>query len=196
MTEAGEPRRSGWFLAVELSAVAATLACVWLTAEADVLCWPVGIVGCVLYLYVFHRARLYSDVLLQVYFLATSFYGWHQWLHGGDEHTALAVSRLSLTAAALWTAVIAAGAAGLGWWMKHRTKAALPYWDATTTAMSVVAQYLLTGKVVESWVLWIVADSIDTVLYFRRRLDATAALYAVLLALAVKGLVDWAGMLR
>jgi len=190
-----DSRRPRWFLAVELVAVAATIACVWLTAEADVLCWPVGIVGCLLYLYVFHRARLYSDVLLQVYFLATSFYGWYQWQHGGDNAAELAVTRLTPAAIVTWGTVVAAGAVGLGWFMKRRTKAALPYWDAATTAMSVVAQYLLTEKILESWVLWIAADIIDTCLYFKRRLYATAVLYAILLVLATKGLTEWIGML-
>ncbi len=187
--------RPRFFYLVEIAAVAATIACVWLTARADILCWPVGIVGCVLYLYVFYHARLYSDVLLQVYFLATSVYGWYQWQYGGESATERAVTRLAPLEMAGWGAAVIVGALALGFYMKRRTRAALPYWDAATTALSIVAQYLLTLKVVESWVLWIIADIIDTGLYLRRRLYATAALYAVLLVLAIRGLIEWLRML-
>lgn len=187
--------RPRFFYLVEIAAVAATIACVWLTTRAHILCWPVGIVGCVLYLYVFYHARLYSDVLLQVYFLATSVYGWYQWQYGGENATERAVSCLAPPEMAGWGAAVIVGALALGFYMKRRTRAALPYWDAATTALSIVAQYLLTLKVVESWVLWIIADIIDTGLYLRRRLYATAVLYAVLLVLAIRGLIEWLGML-
>ena len=59
----------------ELIAAGVTLWCVWLTAKAHVACWPVGILGCLLYSLIFYRSRLYSDVLLQLYFLITSIYG-------------------------------------------------------------------------------------------------------------------------
>jgi nicotinamide mononucleotide transporter len=190
-----ERARPRWFTVVELLAVAATIACVWLTAKAHILCWPIGIAGCILYLYVFYYARLYSDVLLQVYFLATSFYGWYQWQYGGDGATELAVSRLSTAGIVSWASVLVVSSLALGFFMKRKTRAALPYWDAATTALSVVAQYLLTEKVLESWVLWIIADIIDTGLYLKRKLYATAILYAILLVLATKGLFEWMGML-
>ena len=73
------------FLIIEILAVITTLACVWLTAKDNILCWPTGIAGSLLYLYIFYHARLYSDVLLQLYFLGTSIYGWYNWGHGGAE---------------------------------------------------------------------------------------------------------------
>jgi nicotinamide mononucleotide transporter len=179
------------FRVIEVLAVLFTIACVWLTAEEHIACWPVGIVGCLLYGYVFYHTRLYSDVLLQLYFLVTSIYGWYAWGHGGSGDTALPISRLGLGAGALWLGVIAAGSYLLGRWMKRRTRAALPYWDAVTTVMSLVAQYLLAGKVLENWVIWIAADVIDTGVYFARRLYLTSLLYALLLCLAIKGLIEW-----
>jgi nicotinamide mononucleotide transporter len=181
---------------VEAVAVAVTLVSVWLTAEGHVLCWPAGIVGGLLYTYIFGRARLYSDVLLQIYFVVTSVYGWYAWTHGGPGGGALGVTRLSLPAAAAWATISITGAAGLGGVMRRCTRAALPYWDAAIAVMSLVAQYLLTRKVLESWILWVAVDAIAVGVYASRRLFLTAALYGVLLALAAKGLWTWMDAIR
>ena len=82
-------------------------------------------------------------MLLQVYFLVTSIWGWYHWLHGGEANGALVVSRLSPGRGAIWIGVIVVGSALLGTYMKRRTRAALPYVDAATTVTSLVAQYLL-----------------------------------------------------
>lgn len=183
------------FAAVELLAALLTLACVWLTAMAHITCWPVGIAGCLLYLYVFYHSRLYSDVILQFYFLVTSVYGWHNWLHGGADDSALKITRLALPQALLWAAAAAAGVAALGYAMKRWTRAALPYWDAFLAVLSFIAQYFLACKLLESWVLWITVDIAAIGVYRARRLRLTCALYAVLLLLAVKGLFEWLALM-
>lgn len=186
-----EAKRSWQSWGIEIAAVILTLASVWLTAEEQITCWPVGIAGCLLYGYVFYQARLYSDVLLQAYFLVTSFTGWYNWLYGGVNGSELSTRFLSSREIAIWAVVFLAGIATLGTFMKRKTAAALPYWDASTTVLSFIAQYLLTLKIVENWALWIVADVIDTGIYFRRKLYATSLLYATLLLLAIRGLVTW-----
>lgn len=187
--EEPRPRR---FAIVEGLAVFVTLVCVWLTAEEHVFCWPAGILGSLLYLYVFFRVRLYSDVLLQAYFALTSVYGWYTWTHAGPAADAvLQVTRLTPGAAVVWAVAGTVATVILGGGMRRYTRAALPFWDAAITVLSVVAQYLLTGKVLESWVLWMTVDALAVGVYCARRLYLTAALYGVLFALAARGLTTW-----
>ncbi len=177
--------------ALEFTAVIVTLACVWLMAQEQPLGWPIGILGCVLYIVIFHRARLYSDVLLQVYFLVTSIWGWYCWTYGGPEETNLPITALSWAARLGWLTTGMVGIVILGYAMERYTRAALPYWDATTTVLSLIAQYLLAAKVVESWALWVTVDVIAIGVYRARRLYQTMALYVVLLLLAANGLREW-----
>jgi nicotinamide mononucleotide transporter len=44
--------------------------------------WWTGIVGCVLFGWVFFGAKLYADVTLQLFFIITSALGWWQWTRG------------------------------------------------------------------------------------------------------------------
>ena len=53
----------------------ATALSVFLAAIGSLLTWPVGILGSLLFGWLFFEARLYADVTLQVFFIATSVLG-------------------------------------------------------------------------------------------------------------------------
>ena len=50
---------------------------------------------------------------------------------------------------------------------------------------------MMTRKMLENWVLWIVVDIVYVPMYVYKRLPVTAVLYAIFLALAVLGLRSW-----
>jgi nicotinamide mononucleotide transporter len=164
---------------------------VWLTARENVWCWPIGLLNVGLYVVVFHEARLYADMGLQVVYAVLCVYGWHAWLHGGKDQGVLEVSRTPVP----WRApLFLAGSAVsvlLGFLLRRHTDAALPYWDSSTTAFSLVAQWMQTRKWLENWLVWIAVDVVYVGIYLYKDLLATAALYAVFLALAVVGYRAW-----
>jgi nicotinamide mononucleotide transporter len=167
------------------------LLCVILTIRQHIACWPLGLVQVSLYCYVFYEARLYSDLLLHAIYIVLQFYGWHFWLHGGRGRSEAPVTRLRSVAILAWVALAATSAAGWGWLMDTRTDAALPYADAFIASASLVAQWLLSRKKLESWGFWIAVDLVAIVVYWSRDLRYTALLYAVFLALAIAGLESW-----
>ena len=164
---------------------------VYLSARENIWSWPTAIVNVALYTIVFRREGLYSDMGLQVVYLVLSIYGWYEWLHGGTNRGALTVSRATPRQ---W--MIAIPIALIFWLALARTTAslpgvALPYLDSGLTTMSLVAQWMMTRKILENWALWIVADIVYVPMYVYKRLPVTAALYLIFLALAVIGLRAW-----
>jgi nicotinamide mononucleotide transporter len=140
---------------------------------------------------VFLHSRLYSSMALQAVYAALSVYGWYEWLHGGKDHGQLRVSR---TPTAWLVGLLAAGAVFgllLGSFLRYRTDAALPFWDAGTTAFSLVAQWMTTRKWLESWMIWIPVDVVYVFMYLSQGLRAFTGLYAIFLVLAVMGLLGW-----
>ncbi len=179
---------------LEHIAVACGLANIYLTIRQNIWAWPVGVVMVSLYLFIFFNAKLYSDAGLQVFFLVMQFYGWYHWTRGPVKHsTSLSpVTRLSRRGWILTSTGTIAGTTVLGTTMHRLTDAALPYPDAFTTVLSVIAQFQLTRKILENWVLWIVADIVYIGVYTSKALYWTAALYVVFLVLCIKGYRDWA----
>src|SRR3954466_10775280 len=129
-------------MTLEHVAVACGLANIYLTVRQNIWCWPVGVVMVSLYIYIFYDAKLYSDALLNVFFLDMQFYGWYQWTRGPVEHSRSlsAIHTLARRGWVLTIAGVAVGTAGLGTAMHRFTNASLPYPDAFTTMLSVIAQ--------------------------------------------------------
>jgi nicotinamide mononucleotide transporter len=181
---------------IEIVAALFGVAGVWLSVRQNVWNWPVGIVNVTLYVAVFYQAKLYADMGLQVIYIVLALYGWYQWLYGGPGRTSLPVGRAGPRRLLLAAAVGAAGAWGIGEILARHTDASLPYLDASLTSASLVAQWLATRKLVETWLLWIAADLIYIGMFIYKRLYPTAMLYAVFTALAVAGYVQWKRTLR
>jgi nicotinamide mononucleotide transporter len=153
--------------------------------------WPVGIVNVVLTFVAFRRLGLYSDMGLQVVYLALSIYGWYQWLRGGAGHTELKVSRTPRDVWAILTGVGVVIWLALGTFTKQFAGAAIPYIDASLTSTSLVAQYMITRKLIENWIVWIVVDVAYVAVFIWRGSYPFAVLYAVYLVLAVFGYRAW-----
>jgi nicotinamide mononucleotide transporter len=178
---------------LEKIAVACGLANIYLTVRQNIWCWPVGVVMVSLYIYIFYETKLYSDAALNVFFLVMQFYGWYHWTRGGVDHSRSLrpVTRLSRRGWLLTAAGVAAWTAGVGTLMHRYTDAAAPYPDSFTTILSVIAQFLLTRKILENWTLWIVADLVYIGVYTFKALYWTAGLYVVFLALCIQGYREW-----
>jgi nicotinamide mononucleotide transporter len=169
---------------------------VGLLVRRHILNWPVGILNVLLLMLVFWSAGLYADASLQIVYVVLGAYGWWAWLHGGAGRTALAVRT---TTGAEWLGLAVAGlllTGGLWLFLDRLTSSTVPLADALTTALSLLATYGQTRKLVESWWLWIAADLIYIPLYGYKDLWLTALLYVAFLALCVLGLRAWRAALR
>ena len=182
-----------------------TIWCVWLTAKAKVLSWPIGIIGSVLYLFLFYQISLYSDLFEQVYFLVTSVIGWWVWLHPrtkaeANQDDELKIGRNSLRENLAYAGLVAAGTALFYWVTVHLNvwlpayfpqPASFPFFDAVTTAMSFTAQWLLAKKRLENWVLWIAVDGIDVWIYWFKGVKFVSLEYGLFFFIAAFGLYKW-----
>jgi nicotinamide mononucleotide transporter len=175
----------------EVVGVVTGVLAVWLTTRQKIWCWPVGIVSVGSFIVVFFRAKLYAAMGLQAVYVGLAAYGWYAWLHGGEDHSGLKVSRLPRSLA-LGLAVAGAAATGIaGYWLRARTDEALPYLDGFTTSFSLVAQWMQTRKFLENWAVWAVVDVVYVGMSLSQGLTLTAGLYAVYIGLALLGFRDW-----
>lgn len=168
------------------------LLCVYLIIRQNILCWPVGIATIAIYTRIFFEAKLYSDVLLQGIYLLLHIYGWYYWIkRGPDEERPANVQALSTEAKWLWLAIAITSTYTLGFVMGHYTDASVPYFDAATTTISLIAQWLMTRKFIENWLVWIFVDVLAAGVYLYKSLNATALLYMVYACLGVYGFITW-----
>ncbi|HLL68528.1 MAG TPA: nicotinamide riboside transporter PnuC [Micromonosporaceae bacterium] len=169
---------------------------VWLVVRQHIANWPLGIANVLLLLVVFVSVGLYADGALQIVYVALGAYGWWNWSTGGRDRTGL---RVRATSRPEWAALATVGVvltAAIWLFLDRLTGSTVPFADALTTTLSLLATYGQTRKLVESWWLWIAADLIYIPLYGSKGLWLTALLYVVFLALCVLGLRAWYAALR
>ena len=169
---------------------------VWLVTRENIWSWPVGLINASLYTVVFARSGLYSDTGLQVVYFILSCYGWWHWSRGTRNASPVIVRRTPAATLALLAAL------GVAIWFVLKTVtskmpgAVMPGVDAALVATSLIAQGMMTRKLLENWILWIVVDVAYIVVFIMRGLIVTSVLYAVFLGLAVIGLIQWSRSAR
>lgn len=167
------------------------IAGIWLTIKENVWCFPVGLVSVVASLVLFFQQKLYSDVIQQFVYIILLSYGWYKWIKGeaNDKNLGVSSSSIKLLLTLFLFCILFSVIAGTVF--KNYTDASLPYWDATATALSFVAQWMIAKKKIENWMIWIIVNVMYIGIYLYKDLFLYTALYSVYLLLAVKGWMEW-----
>jgi len=177
----------------EWVAVAFALTYVVLAIRQSAWCWVAAVVSSAIFLVLFARGGLLMQAWLQAFYIAMAFYGWWAW-RGGANSTgqALRVSRWPLR----WHVVAIASIVAVGLFngrlaSGNATSGLVPYVDALTAWAAVFTTWLVTRKVLENWLYWIVIDVASSALYWAQGLQATAGLFVVYTILAYQGYRQW-----
>jgi nicotinamide mononucleotide transporter len=155
--------------------------------------WLFSIVSSAAYGIVFFNSRLYGDAGLQAVFIASSVWGWYQWLRGAAGGQ-MVVTRLSGAGWALSALAWLGGFVLLAAFLKSYTNTDVPHVDGFLTAGSLLGTYLLARKKVENWHAWLAVDVLYVGLYVYKGLNLTAILYAVFVVMAALGLRAWSNV--
>jgi nicotinamide mononucleotide transporter len=165
---------AGW----EIAANGFNTASILLAGRNSAHTWWTGIVGCLLFAFVFFNTRLYADLTLQIFFIVTSVLGWWNWLHG-RQGAELPIRRGHIPLLLFQLAGGVVAAIGYAWLLHRFTNAYAPFLDSFILAFSVLGQFLLMGRRLENWWCWLLVNTIAVPLYAVRGLRVTALLYAV-----------------
>lgn len=175
----------------EAAAVALGIAYLLLAMKESLWCWYAAFISTAIFLVLFWDVDLLMESGLQVYYLAMAVYGWWQWQRGGAAHTELTISSWGgrqHTIALLAVLLVSTASGAL---LEQFTNAALPYLDSFTTWGSILTTWMVTRKILENWLYWLVIDSVSIYLYLDRELYLTALLFAAYLIIVLFGYRKW-----
>lgn len=181
--------------------------------------WLASIAMPAIYLMVYWDARLYADFAISIYYIIASVYGLIVWCTGRKQNPSSTLSDkpsashnstatpspshsetdrkssgivptprsqiLPLCLAAVALTLI------LGFLLSRFTDSNVPWADGFTTALSIVALWMLSRKYLEQWLVWILVDGAYVILYAYKDLWFTSALYLAYTVTAVFGYFEW-----
>lgn len=153
--------------------------------------WPLSLVAIAIDIFLYMHKGLYGDFMLQCVYLISVFYGWYEWLYGGKNKKELPISSMSVKLTLVLTLIAVVGIAGLTAFLKYKTNSQVPYLDATTTILSLIAQWMICRKIIQCWFLWFFVDAIYVGLYFFKGLPAHGVLNTIYVSMAVAGYITW-----
>ena len=175
---------------VEALATGAGLLYIVLLIRERVGCWPFGIAGSLLSIYLFIDTRLYAQAILYAFYVGMGIWGWVRWSARANAGSH-PVTRLSTAGNAALIAASLAFGFTLGHLLDALTDAERPLVDAMTTSFSFAATYLEVRKSLDAWVYWIFINAVTIWLYQDRTLDLYAALMGLYAVLSVVGFIGW-----
>lgn len=179
---------------VELGATVFGLIYIWFSIRQSLYTWPAGIITSLLYCWVFFEAKFYAGMGLQGYYVVISIYGWWSWRTGGQAGTDDKKLHVTYTNSILWIKlfIINLLLTILMYYLLGRyTDSPIPFGDAFTTSLSIVATWMLARKKIEQWLIWIFVDLVSAGLYMYRGLYPTVFLFTVYAIMAGIGFYEW-----
>lgn len=185
-------------LTLQIMGVVLGLLYLWLEYKANIWLWVVGLIMPIVHGTLYFRSGLYADFSMQLYYIAAGVYGLIVWGRGAKKsnHDTL---KITSTPLAVWVAVAGVYAllhGAIYLFLVSFTDSTVPFWDSLTTALCIVAYWMLSRKYVEQWLVWLVVDVITVGLYLYKDIPLTAGLYALYSALAVAGYLRWRRMMK
>lgn len=179
---------------LEWLALLANLAYVLLATLGNRWCWLFGGIGAIAMVIVLSQANLYSDALLNVYYIGMAVYGWITWkAYQTKNH--VKIEQMSAKDHGLVFAV-GTGLSLVFGLIFSQWNAAFPYVDGATTAFSFLATLLVAKRYLQNWIYWIVIDLVSIGVYYVKELYLVAFLFIVYTIMAVIGWYAWQRMIK
>ena len=161
--------------------------------HADSRMWMASIIMPAISLWIYFRKGIYADFAINIYYFVIAVYGYIVWTFNlrKKEKRILPITSIPKRYILPLTAVGAAVYAVLLAWLLFGTDSNVPYLDALTTALSIVAMWMLARKYIEQWIVWIVVDAVCIGLYAYKGIYLYSALYLIYTVIAFFGLAKW-----
>ncbi len=178
---------------IEIAGLAVGLAYLYFEYHANRLVWLMSVIMPMISICIYYRAGLYADFAINIYYFLIAVYGYIAWTFGvkKKERKPLPISRMPLKMYVSAFVALALIFSFLAWGLIHLTDSTVPYWDAFTTALSIVALWMLARKYVEQWIAWFIVDAVCVGLYFYKGIYFYSVLYAVYTVIALFGYRKW-----
>lgn len=173
--------------ALEVFAVFTSYACTYLCVKERRINYPIGAVSTFAYAILFYQQGLMASMLLNLYLTPSLLYGWYRW--GRDEKTR------------------PVGTVGLKWWpvylgvtltaylgatlLNTALGGSMAWGDAVILVGSILAQFLLDNKKIETWAVWLLVNVFAIYVYASSGLTLVAFQYVFFMLNTFYGFYVW-----
>ncbi|WP_294824248.1 nicotinamide riboside transporter PnuC [uncultured Flavobacterium sp.] len=160
----------------------------------NVLVYPTGLAGTVLYIYLAWQWQLYGDMIINGYYFYMSVYGWYVWSRkDGSQQDLVKITTVQGTDKIWCLSIFAISVMGVSLVYIYFNK--FTHWwagiDTIVTGLLFVGMWLMARRKLENWLFLITGNVIAIPLFFLKGYVLTSILYVVLTIIAIFGYKAW-----
>jgi len=178
---------------LELIGTISGLIYIYFSVKQNILLWLFGIITSLVYAFVFFSNHLYVNMFLQIYYLGVSAYGWYHWVYGAKEigKQELPVLKASTKEWFVFSGITIVLFLLIVVIFNSLFSEKISYLDSATSAMSIVATWMLARKYLDQWIIWIITNLVYVIILLKSDMYVTIILYTVYTIMAVIGYLEW-----
>ncbi len=180
-----------WMLMLQIVGTLLGLFYLWLEYKANIWVWVIGAIMPMVHGMLYLKAGIYADAAMQLYYVAAGIYGLVVWRRNRKDTKRGAIKHTPYGWIVPLVGCYALLHVAIYFVLTEFTDSRVPLFDSMSTALSIVAMWMLSRKLVEQWLVWLVVDMISVGLYLYKGIPLTAGLYAIYCVLAVAGYLRW-----
>ncbi len=192
-----------WDTILEVLGFSVGLLYLWWEYHADSRLWFASIVMPTISMWIYFNKGLYADFSINIYYFVIAIYGYLTWTRNrrrGITEDKSKKADLPITNIPAGNLMRCVGVFALLWGamycgLRFLTDSTVPLADAFTTALSIVAMWMLARKYLEQWIAWIAVDAVCVGLYAYKGIYLYAVLYAIYTVIALIGYRNWRRMM-
>jgi len=180
---------------ISMAAMVTGMVTVVLVAKGDITNYAFGFVNAALYAWIAYQSQFYGEVMLNAgYYLPMQFIGYYLWKKNMDGDLVevkgfTGRQRLGIYAGS----IVAIGGYGL---ILQALNGNLPFFDATSTVLSVIAMLLMAARSKDQWGLWILVNIVSIYMWLTTFLKsgngiAMVTMWSAYLVNSVYGYWNW-----
>ncbi|MFN5417424.1 MAG: nicotinamide riboside transporter PnuC [Flavobacteriia bacterium] len=178
----------------DIAAFVLSLAYIILATRKNILCWYFAFVSSLIYVFLCFYAKLYVDSILQVFYVILAVWGWISWRKNKTDE--LEVVHISFSRHVIYILGSIIISIGIGYLFDSYTDQAFPYIDSAIFVFSILATYLISIKVIENWLYFVVIDAVAVPIYWSRGLNLMSVLFIIFTIMAIYGYFSWLKLKR
>ena len=154
-----------------------------------------GIISIITGMWVLYQSALYADILLHLYYLVMSIYGWFYWKFGKQHHEA-PITRSSTNEHLKALGIVLGCFVLMSYWLSFHTDSDVPIWDAVVSAFAWAGMWLMAKRKLENWIYLNVSNIISIPLLIYKDLYIYAGMSVFLFVMGTSGYLKWRKLMK
>lgn len=154
-----------------------------------------GIISILISIWVLYQSKLYADILLNLYYLGMSIYGWFYWKFGKQKDPA-PISYSDITDHIKAAGLVLVTFLLMSYWLTFYTNSDVPIWDSIVSAFAWAGMWLMAKRKMENWIYLNISNIISIPLLFYKGLYIYTGLTIFLFIVGTSGYFKWRKIVR